>query len=123
MPSSDFDRRYRLLQCVAEGAGVRSYSARDLAADRDVMVHVAEGAPPDTVARLESRVGRLPVHDRACVLETATTPAGYAVVTTPIRGGEGRLGWGGEGGGGGGGARAVPRLCCSRPRLACPLRI
>ena len=86
MSAPTFDNRYRLLKCSAEGGGVRSHHAQELATGRLVMVHLADDAGPETVAQLQNRLSRLPAAEKARVLETATLPAGFAVVTTFLPG-------------------------------------
>jgi hypothetical protein len=81
MPSHDFDRRYRLLKVVAQGDGVRTHNAQELTTGRVVMVHVVDAAGPDQVEALQARLARLAPADKVRVLETATLPSGYAVVT------------------------------------------
>ncbi|HEY0778116.1 MAG TPA: hypothetical protein VGD56_09140, partial [Gemmatirosa sp.] len=86
MPSPDFDHRFRLLKVVANAAGMRTHAAQEVATGRQVMVHVLDDADPDAGVALERRLARLPDLDRKRVLDTATLPGGFAVVTEPIAG-------------------------------------
>ncbi len=86
MSSHDFDRRYRLLTVVARADGVRTHDAQEVTTGRSVMVHVVEDASPAFVDALSRSVTRLADAERARVLETATLPTGYAVVTEYLGG-------------------------------------
>ncbi|HEY0780532.1 MAG TPA: hypothetical protein VGD56_21425, partial [Gemmatirosa sp.] len=81
MSGNDFDHRYRLLKIVGRADGMRTHNAQELTTGRVVMVHVMDDAGPDAVEVLGRQLARLPDADKARVLETATLPAGYAVVT------------------------------------------
>lgn len=84
--SEDFNARYRLLKCVAVDEGIRSHNAQELATGRVVMVHLADAAGPDDVDRLRAMLTRLPGADKNRVLETATLPSGFAIVTEFLAG-------------------------------------
>ena len=79
--SEDFNTRYRLLKCVAVDDGIRSHNAQELATGRVVMVHLADAAGPEDVDRLRAALTRLPGAVKNRVLETATLPSGFAIVT------------------------------------------
>ena len=81
MTSQNFDARYQLLKCVAVADGIRTHNAIELVTGRVVMVHLVDAAGPDEVEALQRRLGRLPQTEKARVLEIATLPAGFAVVT------------------------------------------
>ena len=84
--SDDFNSRYRLLKCVAVDDGIRTHNAQELATGRVVMVHLADAAGPEDVERLRSQLGRLTGGDKNRVLETATLPSGFAIVTEFLTG-------------------------------------
>ena len=86
MSSHDFDRRYRLLKVVAQADGVRTHNAQEITTGRVVMVHLLDDAGPDVVDAMGRRLARLPDAEKTRVLETATLPAGFAVVTDFIPG-------------------------------------
>jgi len=79
--SDDFSARYRLLKCVLVEDGIRTHNAQQLPDGRVVMVHIADAAGPDEVDALRSQLAELPTTERRKVLETATLPSGFAVVT------------------------------------------
>lgn len=79
--SDDFNARYRLLKCVAVDDGIRSHNAQELATGRVVMVHLADAAGPEDVDRLRAMLTRLPGAEKNRVLDTATLPTGFAIVT------------------------------------------
>ena len=79
--SDDFSARYRLLKCIAVDGGLRTHSAQELATGRVVMVHLADAAGPEAVEQLRAQLARLTGADKNRVLETATIPAGFAIVT------------------------------------------
>ena len=81
MTSQNFDARYQLLKCVAVADGIRTHNAIELVTGRVVMVHLVDAAGPDEVEALQRRLGRLAQTEKARVLEIATLPAGFAVVT------------------------------------------
>jgi hypothetical protein len=91
--SDDFHARYRLLKCTAVDDGVRTHNAQETTTSRVVMVHIVDAAGPGEVKRLRAALGRLPVSDRSRVLEMATIPAGFAVVTEFIPGMHGFPTW------------------------------
>lgn len=84
--SDDFNARYRLLKCVAVDDGLRTHNAQELATGRVVMVHLADAAGPEDVERLRAQLGRLAGSDKNRVLETATLPSGFAIVTEFLTG-------------------------------------
>ena len=86
MNSLNFDARYQLLKCVAVADGIRTHNAIELVTGRVVMVHLVDAAGPDEVETLQRRLGRLPQTEKARVLEIATLPAGFAVVTEFLQG-------------------------------------
>ncbi len=86
MTSQNFDARYQLLKCVAVADGIRTHNALELVTGRVVMVHLVDAAGPDEVEGLQRRLGRLPQTEKARVLEIATLPAGFAVVTEFLQG-------------------------------------
>jgi hypothetical protein len=86
MTSQNFDARYQLLKCVAVADGIRTHNAIELVTGRVVMVHLVDAAGPDEVEALQRRLGRLPQTEKARVLEIATLPAGFAVVTEFLQG-------------------------------------
>ena len=86
MNSLNFDARYQLLKCVAVADGIRTHNAIELVTGRVVMVHLVDAAGPDEVEALQRRLGRLPQTEKARVLEIATLPAGFAVVTEFLQG-------------------------------------
>jgi hypothetical protein len=81
MNSDDFHARYRLLKCVAVADGIRTHNAQETTTGKVVMVHLLDDAGPDDVDRLRGTLSRMSFADRSRVLETATLPAGFAVVT------------------------------------------
>ena len=91
--SDDFHARYRLLKCTAVDDGVRTHNAQETTTSRVVMVHIVDAAGPGEVKRLRAALGRRPVSDRSRVLEMATIPAGFAVVTEFIAGMRGFPDW------------------------------
>ena len=93
MSSHDFDRRYRLLKVVAQGDGVRTHNAQELTTGRVVMVHLVDAAGPDQVDAIQARLARLAPADKVRVLETATLPSGFAVVTEFLPGLRAFLDW------------------------------
>ncbi|MDF1505624.1 hypothetical protein PYV61_21920, partial [Roseisolibacter sp. H3M3-2] len=84
--SDDFHARYRLLKVTAVDGGIRTHNAQETTTGRVVLVHIVDAAGPGEVERLRHALGRLPAPDRARVLEMATIPAGFAVVTEFIPG-------------------------------------
>ena len=86
MSSHDFDRRYRLLKVVAQADGVRTHNAQEVTTGRVVMIHLLDDAGPDVVEAMGRRLARLPEAEKTRVLETATLPAGFAIVTDFIPG-------------------------------------
>ena len=84
--SDEFSARYRLLKCVAVEGGIRTHSAQELATGRVVLVHLADSAGPEDVEELRTQLGRLTGADRNRVLETATIPSGFAIVTEFVTG-------------------------------------
>ena len=86
MTNQNFDARYQLLKCVAVADGIRTHNALELVTGRVVMVHLVDAAGPEEVEALQRRLGRLPQTEKARVLEIATLPAGFAVVTEFLQG-------------------------------------
>ena len=84
--SDDFSARYRLLKCIAVDDGIRTHSAQELATGRVVRVHIADAAGPEHVDALRLLLGKLTGADRNRVLETATLPSGFAIVTEFVTG-------------------------------------
>ena len=91
--SDDFNTRYRLLKCVAVADGIRTHNAQELATGRVVMVHLADAAGPDDVDRLRVQLSRLSGPDKNRILETATLPSGFAIVTEFLAGLQSFPGW------------------------------
>ncbi|MDQ6611235.1 MAG: hypothetical protein M3Y64_02270 [Gemmatimonadota bacterium] len=79
--SDDFSARYRLLKCVLVEDGTRTHNAQELATGRVVMVHITDAAGPEEVDSQRAQLALLPAGDKNRVLETATLPSGFAVVT------------------------------------------
>lgn len=86
MTSDEFHARYRLHERLATGEGIHTHRAEEVGTGRAVMVHRREGAPPETVDRLQHLLALLPAADRSRVLDTASTAEGFVVVTEPIAG-------------------------------------
>src|SRR5687768_225921 len=83
---NSFDDRYRLLKCVALGGGIRTHNAQESSTGRPVMVHILDGAEPDTVERLRAQVEQLPVPDRSKIIELTATAGGFAIVSEFLAG-------------------------------------
>jgi len=79
--SDDFSTRYRLLKCVLVEDGIRTHNAQELATGKVVMVHISDGAGPDEVEALRGQMAQLQALHKHKILETATLPSGFAVVT------------------------------------------
>ena len=86
MTTPNFDARYQLLKCVAVADGIRTHNALEQVTGRVVMVHLVDAAGPDEVEALQAKLGRLPQSDKTRILEIATVPAGFAVVTEFLQG-------------------------------------
>ncbi|MGQ0647143.1 MAG: hypothetical protein ACT4P7_06200 [Gemmatimonadaceae bacterium] len=86
MTNPSFEARYQLLKCVAVAEGIRTHNALEATSGRVVMVHLLDAAGPEEVDDLRARLARLPDTDKARVLELATVPAGFALVTEFLQG-------------------------------------
>jgi hypothetical protein len=80
MTRAEFDSRYRLGDRIAEG-GVLSYRAHDLAAGREVTIHLFAGTLAAEAEQLHDLLLRLESRDRALVL-AETDVEGIPVVVT-----------------------------------------
>lgn len=84
--SDNFSARYRLLKCIAVDADIRTHSAQEIATGRVVMVHLADSAGPEEVELLRAQLAQLGGVEKNRVLETATLPSGFAIVTEFVAG-------------------------------------
>jgi hypothetical protein len=80
MNRAEFDARYRLGDRIAEGA-VLSYRAHDLAAGREVRIHLLAGTTPDEAAQLRDLLQELQPGDRGLIL-AETDVEGIGVVVS-----------------------------------------
>ena len=82
MTRADFDSRYQLGDRIAEG-GVLSYRAHDLAAGREVRIHLFTGMSAAETEHLRGLLPRLESRDRALIL-AETDVEGIPMVVTDV---------------------------------------
>ena len=82
----DFQTRYRVLRSTSSNSRFRTHAALEQRTGRAVMVHMVDAADPETIDRIREQVRQLPPAEARHVLELATIPSGFVVVTEFLQG-------------------------------------